>query len=128
MPLRPPVSVSPRPVPPGRRWPGGAASGLAACALAGCMGPAVPPEASGGDPQRGRLLLAQYQCGSCHTIPGVVGARGAVAVPLQDFGRRSYIAGRLPNQPHLLARWIAEPQALVPADARDMAAYLGSRG
>ena len=85
--------------------------------------------------ERGRALLAQYQCGACHTIPGVPSSRGQVAQPLDAWGRRSYIAGRLPNREDVLARWIAEPGALVPGtlmpsmgvsseDARAMAAYL----
>jgi cytochrome c2 len=85
--------------------------------------------------ERGRQLLAQYQCGSCHSIPGVASAGGRVAASLKGFGDRSYIAGRLANRPDTLARWIEQPQALVPgtampsmgvspADARDMAAYL----
>jgi len=85
--------------------------------------------------QRGQALLAQYQCGACHTIPGVPAARGEVAQTLRGWSQRSYIAGRLPNRPELLARWIAEPQALVAgttmpslgvsaADAQAMAAYL----
>ena len=85
--------------------------------------------------ERGRLLLAQYQCGSCHGIPGVASAGGRLASSLKGFGARSYIAGRLANGPQALARWIQEPKALVPdtlmpsmgvspADARDMAAYL----
>jgi len=85
--------------------------------------------------QRGQRLLAQYQCGSCHSIPEVASARGHVGPPLAAFGRRSYIAGHLPNRPDTLARWIAEPAALVPdttmpsmgvsaGDARDIAAYL----
>jgi cytochrome c2 len=92
-----------------------------------------PPAADAA--QRGRRLLAQYQCGSCHSIPGVDGARGRVAVPLAGFGARSYIAGRLPNADDTLVRWIVDPAALVPGtlmpsmgvsedDARDMAAYL----
>lgn len=87
--------------------------------------------------ERGRALLAQYQCGSCHTIPGVAASRGQVAQPLRAWGQRSYIAGRLPNRPEVLARWIAAPQSLVPgtampsmgvepADAQAMAAYLFS--
>jgi len=82
-------------------------------------------------------LLAQYHCGSCHTIPGVDAARGQVAVTLESFGRRSYIAGRVPNDSEHLARWIVEPQSVVPGtlmpdmgvshlDARDMAAFLGA--
>ena len=56
---------------------------------------------------------------------------------MEAWGRRSYIAGRLPNRPEVLAQWIAAPQALVPgtampsmgvspADAQAMAAYLFS--
>ena len=85
--------------------------------------------------KRGRALLAQHHCGSCHVIPGVPAAQGQVAVTLQAFGRRSYIAGRVPNTDDNLARWLVEPASLVPdtrmpamgvspADAREMAAYL----
>lgn len=85
--------------------------------------------------RRGQALLAQYQCGACHTIPGVPAARGEFAQTLRGWGQRSYIAGRLPNRPEMLARWIAEPEALVPgtamptmgvsaSDAQAMAAYL----
>ncbi|MDP9895577.1 cytochrome c1 [Variovorax boronicumulans] len=83
----------------------------------------------------GQRLLAQYQCGSCHAIPGVPIAQGVVGPPLSAYGRRSYIAGHLPNRPDTLAQWIVAPAALVPGtampamgvspqDARDMAAYL----
>lgn len=89
----------------------------------------------GGDAGRGQQLLARYQCGSCHVIPAVPSAAGQIGPTLQDFGKRSYIAGQLPNTPHTLVRWLQDPQALVPgtrmpamgaseADARDMAAYL----
>ena len=90
------------------------------------------------DPQlaaRGKLLLAQYQCGSCHTIPGVAASRGVNGPTLQAFSRRSYIAGNVPNQPAALALWLVNPKALIPSttmpamgvsttDARAMAAYL----
>jgi len=86
---------------------------------------------------RGQRLLADYQCGSCHAIPEVPAARGGVGPPLERWGGRSYIAGQIPNEPAALARWIADPQALVPgtlmpdmgvseADAQAMAAYLMS--
>jgi len=85
--------------------------------------------------ERGRLLLAQYQCGSCHAIPDVQSARGRMGPTLASFGRRSYISGHVPNGPEHLVRWIVAPGALVPGtvmpamgvspdDARDMAAYL----
>ncbi|HET8746305.1 MAG TPA: cytochrome c [Ramlibacter sp.] len=86
---------------------------------------------------RGRDLLVQYRCGSCHTIPGVPGSRGQVVQPLTAWRHRSYIAGRLPNRPEVLQRWIVAPQSLVPgtrmpqmgvtpAEAEAMAAYLFS--
>ncbi len=110
-------------------------------ALLGCgCAPGAPPDtqaAAAPAPriERGRALLAQYQCGSCHAIPEVPAARGRTGPTLAAFGRRSYIAGEVPNRPEALARWIADPAALVPgtampamgvspADARDMAAYL----
>ncbi|MDM0108871.1 c-type cytochrome [Variovorax sp. J22R24] len=97
----------------------------------------APPhaDADASQAERGRQLLAQYQCGSCHTIPRVAAAQAQSGPSLAAFGRRSYIAGHLPNQPETLAQWIIEPAALVRAtampamgvsarDARDMAAYL----
>ena len=89
------------------------------------------------DPVQGQRLLTQYQCGSCHVIPGVAASRGINAPSLEAFGKRSYIAGRIPNFPDALERWIVAPAALVPdtampamgvspEQARHMAAYLGS--
>jgi cytochrome c len=114
--------------------------GLVLCILvtAGCSPGEKPTERQpvvGADPSRGRVLLSQYQCGACHTIPEVPSSRGMVSSSLEGFGRRSYIAGRLANRHELLARWIEDPQAMVPdtpmpsmgvtpQDARDMAAYL----
>lgn len=83
----------------------------------------------------GRALIDQYQCGSCHRIPGVPAARGSVGPPLSGWRHRSYIAGRLPNRPDTLQRWIIQPHALVPdtpmpsmgvapEHARAIAAYL----
>ncbi|MBI5277336.1 MAG: c-type cytochrome [Burkholderiales bacterium] len=95
-------------------------------------------DAKGADEvERGRRLLAQYQCGTCHRIPGVPAARGDVAPPLAAWRQRSYIAGRLPNRGDLLQQWIMAPQSLVPGtlmpsmgvrpdDARAMATYLYS--
>jgi cytochrome c len=106
------------------------------CALA-LLGALAPIMAAAADAERGRRLAERYHCGACHVIPGVPAARGRTAVSLAGFGRRSYIAGRLPNEPRLLERWLIDPAALVPgtampamgvspADARDMAAYLRS--
>ena len=92
-------------------------------------------EVAGASVERGQRLLGQYQCGSCHAIPDVPGAAGATGPTLAGFGRRSYIAGEVPNGPVTLIRWIESPRSLVPDtampdmgasrdDARDMAAYL----
>ena len=90
-----------------------------------------------GDADSGRLLLRQYGCGGCHRIPGVEAARGNVGPPLERIARRVYLAGKLPNTPDNLVRWIREPQQASPLtampdlgvterDARDMAAYLST--
>lgn len=109
-----------------------------AAAAAWLLCAAIPPAgAETGEVARGQALTARYHCGSCHRIPGVPAARGTLAVTLEDFGRRSYIAGRVANTPEMLARWLHQPQAVVPgtlmpdlgvsrADAHDMAAYLGT--
>lgn len=108
--------------------------------LAGCeLNKPEPPYEDPPPDQRlrGQRLLVQHQCGSCHDIPQVEAARGKVGPSLAGFGRRSYIAGELPNGPQTLASWIVAPGALVPGtampamgvsaeDARDMAAYLHS--
>jgi len=88
-----------------------------------------------GEVERGRQLAQQYQCGTCHVIPGADAANGTVAITLESFGLRSYIAGRIPNTDGNLARWIVDPPALIPGtlmpsigvtpdDARAIAAYL----
>jgi cytochrome c len=108
-----------------------------AVALAGC-GPPAPQASAWGlsdDARRGLQLLTQYQCGSCHAIPNVAAARGHVGPPLGGFGRRSYIAGHVPNSVDALTRWIVDPASLAPGtampnmgvpveDARDMATFL----
>ncbi len=90
---------------------------------------------SDGIPERGRQALGRYGCGACHVISGAPGARGQVGPPLDAFGKRSMIAGRLPNTPENLIAWVQHPQSIDPGvdmpdlgvtdgDARDIAAYL----
>jgi cytochrome c2 len=90
---------------------------------------------TGGDPHAGRQAIQRYGCGSCHTVPGVARAQGMVGPPLTAFGRRIFVAGRLPNTPDNLIHWIVDPRDVSPAtampmtgvteeDARDIAAYL----
>jgi cytochrome c2 len=112
-----------------------------ACALAACRqaAPASPHVVPGGDAARGRRLVGAYGCGSCHVVPGVPGARGRVGPPLEGFAQRSFIAGRLRNEPGTLVQWIRTPQDVSPgtampnlgvtdAHARDIAAYLYTLG
>jgi cytochrome c551/c552 len=102
-------------------------AGTLAMTLAGC---GAPPEA-----ERGRLLLRQYGCGTCHRIPGVATATGDVGPSLERVARRTYLAGTLPNTPANMARFIRAPQSVKPqtlmpdlrvgeAHAADMVAYL----
>jgi mono/diheme cytochrome c family protein len=90
-----------------------------------------------GDARRGKEIVRRYECGVCHVIPGVRGARGHVGPPLADYWRNAYIAGQLPNTASNLAAWIVDAPALAPRtavpslgvnarDARDIAAYLYS--
>lgn len=89
----------------------------------------------GGEPDRGRAVIAAIECGVCHEIPGVLGANGIVGPSLEDFGRRQLIAGVVPNEPALLERWVRDAPSLAPEtgmpdlplsedQARDVAAYL----
>ena len=103
--------------------------------LAGCREQAAVRPVAGGNAQLGKRLIEQYQCGSCHAIPGVAAAVSNVAPSLEGFARRSYIAGRIPNLADPLTRWLIDPPAMKPgtmmpnlkvseAEARHMAAYL----
>jgi cytochrome c1 len=110
----------------------------ASVGLGGCMGgqqTRMVSVAFPGNPHQGKKLIVSYGCGSCHTIPGVYQARGVVGPPLYFFGRRTMIAGELPNTPQNLVRWLKNPPAVEPGtampdlglnqdQAQDIAAYL----
>jgi mono/diheme cytochrome c family protein len=101
-----------------------------------------PPGASSGverqiqtPVERGKVAMPQYACQSCHQIPGIIGARVQVGPALDDYGRRQYIAGYLPNTAANLALWLrathkVKPLSAMPElgvseqDAADIAAYL----
>ncbi len=103
--------------------------------LGACQRPPAASVVVGGSVERGKAEIVAYGCGSCHTIPGVDGARGMVGPPLTKFAHRSYIAGEAPNDVRTLIRWIMSPRSIEPgtampalgvseAEARDIAAYL----
>ena len=102
--------------------------------MSGCAAP-EPRSPVIGDAKAGRVAVQHYQCGACHTIPGIADARGLVGPPLTDYRHRVYLAGKLPQDPALLARWIQDapslsPQTVMPnmgvteKDARDIVAFL----
>lgn len=109
----------------------GLALGMCACSKPGGQELNV----AGGDVGRGRAALIAYECGACHRIPGIPGARGYVGPPLGDYRESVYVAGRYPNVPASLVEWIRhaptlDPQTAMPelgvseTEARDIAAYL----
>ena len=109
---------------------------LCAAALAsGCAKEEPASRVVGGDPERGRLLVQQYQCAACHFIPEVQGPNGDAGPSLQYMGRLSYIAGSIPNQPENMIRFLQNPPAVKPGtlmpalgisedEARHMAAFM----
>jgi cytochrome c1 len=105
---------------------------LALC-LAGCnaFGSSQASDAQ----KRGADLIITNGCATCHSIPGIAGARGNVGPPLDHIGTRVFIAGMLRNTPDNMVRWLKNPQAIIPgnampnmnlndAQARDITAYL----
>lgn len=88
-----------------------------------------------GDPAAGVVAFQTYGCHTCHVIPGVRNANSLAGPPLTAWAERSYIAGKLPNEPVHLIEWLRFPQRIEPGtampdmgvtaeDARHMAAYL----
>jgi cytochrome c2 len=122
------------------RGPAARALGLAVLLGFGLLGAGCQAQTSAlvqavGDPHRGERLVDTQACGSCHIVPGHAVGWGRVGPPLTGFGRRTVIAGMLPNTPDNLVRWLQTPQAVKPrtampdmalsqGEARDIAAYL----
>jgi cytochrome c2 len=125
-----------------KRWTAALAGvALALLPLAGCdrNGPSEierkAAEMTGGEPAQGQAAIRRYGCSTCHTIPGIEGARGQVGPSLEGIASRAYLAGKLPNTPENMIKWIREPQEVQPGtampelgvtvqDGRDIAAYL----
>lgn len=95
----------------------------------------LPRPLAGADPQKGRQIAQRVDCAACHEIPGVRWPKGRVGASLAGFGASPLIAGRFPNQPEILVRWLRNapdldpttampPVPLTETEARDVAAYL----
>jgi cytochrome c2 len=107
---------------------------MAACWLSGCS--LAKPQSDMGNAPRGMALVSWYGCETCHAVPHGAGTtRGNVGPPFAGIARRAYLAGRLPNTPENMRRWIRGPrqidgQTVMPElgvseqDARDIAAFL----
>lgn len=113
-----------------------AALGLA-LVLGGCGSGSEAVSVPGAHPDSAPSVMKAFGCGSCHMIPGVSGANGRIGPNLAGLDDRWSIAGRLPNTPANLVRWIMHPQEVDPGtlmpdlgvptqQARDIAAYLYS--
>jgi len=95
----------------------------------------APRPIAGAEASRGLAVIERTGCAACHRVPGVDWPQGTVGGSLAGFADRSLIAGRFPNQPDVLVRWLRDAPSLSPetgmppmpisdAEARDVAAYL----
>lgn len=85
--------------------------------LCGCLGGKAHssyPLSTGGSAKLGRLWIAKYKCGKCHSIPGVREADGVFGPPLIAMGSRTMIAGNFPNTPENMVHWIEAPTSMKP--------------
>lgn len=106
--------------------------GLAGC---GVSNQESAKELTGGNPSHGKRIIREQGCASCHTIPGIRGARGLVGPSLERIASRSYIAGVLENTPQNMILWLMDPPGVDPLtampnlrltenEARDVASYI----
>ena len=110
-----------------------------ALVLAGCGGESLEQAVirAGGDPDAGRVKVAQFGCPACHSIPGFAAGEGQIGPSLAGLAERPTLAGGVPNTPENLMLWIRRPSDVVPGttmpvlglteqDSRDVAAFLYS--
>lgn len=87
--------------------------------------------------QAGKKWVAAYGCINCHQIPGVGGLTNDLGPPLGAWSQQKYIAGRIPNTPENLTKWLLAPHGveketampdlnLSPAEARSITIFLFS--
>lgn len=90
---------------------------------------------TGGDPNRGRAIIREQGCASCHTIPSIEGTQSNVGHSLEKIAGRTYIADVLENNLENMIRWLENPPAvddktampnlgLSEQDPRDVPGYL----
>lgn len=87
------------------------------------------------DAKAGRAVIDRVGCASCHSIRGIDWPKGEVGPSLEGLAHRALIAGKVPNEPEMLARFVRNAPEVVPgttmppmpiseAEARDVAAFL----
>jgi mono/diheme cytochrome c family protein len=87
------------------------------------------------DAGRGKRLIEEVGCATCHTIGGIDWPQGRAAPELRGLTGRALIAGKVPNSPENLAAFVRNAPAVAPGttmppmplseqDSRDVAAYL----
>lgn len=122
----------------GRATGGAIRAGVVIGALlaSGCVDKAQKPRpVAQGDPARGLATIERVGCAACHAVPGVRWPQGRTGGALAGIGARPLIAGRLPNQPDVMAAFVRDAPSLLPDvamppmpltddQARDVAAYL----
>ncbi len=74
----------------------------------------VPAAAAPYSIEEAQIALRQYSCDNCHVIRDMVGPNTRVGPSLEQWYRRKYIAGVVPNTPENLVRWIVDPRAVSP--------------
>lgn len=94
---------------------------VAACSRSETPAPASPPTVAqtvSGDAERGRALIPQYACNTCHIIPGTTGPQGRLAPSLAGLASRPTISyGTVQNTPPNLRQFIQNPASLNPQSA-----------
>lgn len=113
--------------------------GLAGMTLLACAEKSSSPRRIvGADAKAGLSLIEREGCAACHHVPGLRWPKGSVGGSLDGFALQATIAGRFPNRPEMLVRWLRDAPAMAPdtampasglteAEARDVAAYLYER-
>lgn len=77
----------------------------------------LPPAVHASDAYAPAKAIIAAQCSSCHTVPGVPVAVGKVGPSLRNIAKQSMIAGKLPNTPDNMTRWLMHPQKIDPGNA-----------
>ena len=87
------------------------------------------------DAANGMRVIERVGCATCHSIKGIDWPQGKVGPPIRGLSHRALIAGRAPNEPEVLARFVRNAPSVVPGttmpampiseeESRDVAAYL----